>query len=221
MNRSIRLFLAVVLFCFAPVSFAKLLTWHLQDVKFEDGGTASGFFVFDPTSTCPPGKDCRGLVPELDITLVTPSDPGEEPRITRYGMVPVNDKIPLDDQADLPSYSESDGRARFFFSRDLSLGIGSSLSLAFDSRLPVAGGTIPLRIVDSHESLFSDFPTFMIHYRNIVSGSVTTIPEPAAVAFLGVACVLLMARARCIRRDVRPIRLCAETRQAGSGHNDV
>ena len=58
--------LAGALILAASSGHAKLLTWNLQDVRFDDGGTATGFFVFDPTSACSSGN-CSNVVPSADI----------------------------------------------------------------------------------------------------------------------------------------------------------
>jgi len=48
-SRVLRVLFAVV-FGFVNVpSYAVLVTWTLQDVTFDDGGTASGFVSFDPS----------------------------------------------------------------------------------------------------------------------------------------------------------------------------
>src|SRR3954469_25380311 len=49
--------LAAASFWVAACADAKLVTWTLRDVTFNDGGTASGFFTFDPIIV--PSHDLR------------------------------------------------------------------------------------------------------------------------------------------------------------------
>ena len=51
MSKVLRIALtASLLFLAAPQVQATLLTWRLENVNFDDGGTAIGFFRYDPTS---------------------------------------------------------------------------------------------------------------------------------------------------------------------------
>src|SRR4051812_18078620 len=49
MNKMLRFLFATALLLAASTSHAALVTWTLQDVAFDDAGTASGFFTLDPT----------------------------------------------------------------------------------------------------------------------------------------------------------------------------
>ena len=48
-------------------SHAVLVTWTLQDVTFDDGGTASGFVIFDPSVPVIPGLSNTGYLSNFDI----------------------------------------------------------------------------------------------------------------------------------------------------------
>ena len=70
MSKVLRIALTASLFFLAAAQVqAALLTWSLQNVRFDDGGTAVGFFRYDPTSPPCGGFDaCIGVVPDFNIT---------------------------------------------------------------------------------------------------------------------------------------------------------
>ena len=53
MSKVLRIALtASLIFLAATQVQAALLTWRLQDVHFDDGGIAVGFFQYDPATSC-------------------------------------------------------------------------------------------------------------------------------------------------------------------------
>ena len=69
LKKLVSIAVASLLFLAAAQVQAALLTWRLEDVNFDDGGTAIGFFRYDPTTPPCNGFDaCIGVVPDFDIT---------------------------------------------------------------------------------------------------------------------------------------------------------
>lgn len=168
MRRALRIVLAASLFLFAawPVQ-ATPLTWTLQDVRFDDGGLASGFFVFDPeTIEFDQGTQEWTATPPtiFDIETTGPVVGGE----FRY-------------QPPQPAFICESHRCSDF---GIYFGTFLILVLEFDAPLPVAGGTVP---VGGKEMLFEEFG----FVRQISSGSVTTLSEPVSYALLGLGLSLL------------------------------
>ena len=156
---------ASLLFLAAAQAQAALLTWRLEDVNFDNGGTAIGFFRYDPTAApCSRPLDCTGVVPDFDITTT----PG-------FGFP--NEYRPL----------AAGGRAFIVFAGPTGIGIGgdagfggTQLNLLFDESLPPDGGIV--RLASGSNESFRE-PDISAQ-RQIISGSVTTIPEPGRSAFV-------------------------------------
>src|SRR5262245_52964680 len=112
------------------------LTWSLQNVNFDDGGTAIGFFRYDPTAPpCSRSVDCTRVVPDFDIT-------------TTPGFGSPNEYKP----------HAAGGRGSIVFAGPTGIGIGgdagfggTQLNLLFDENLPPDGGSVRLAI-GSHET---------------------------------------------------------------------
>jgi hypothetical protein len=70
MSKVLRVALTASLFLLAAAQAqAAPLTWRLQNVDFDDGGTAIGFFRYDPAAPpCGNPDECIGVVPDFDIT---------------------------------------------------------------------------------------------------------------------------------------------------------
>ena len=188
MHKPLRIVLTASLFLFAAWSAqAKPLTWTLQDVRFDDGGTASGFFVFDPETIEFDQQNQEWIAtPPTIVDIVT------------TGLVVGGEfHYQTPEQAFI---------CEPFRCSNFGIYFGSFLILVFefDTPLPVAGGTVPLGGV---EMLFEEFG----FVREITAGSLTTIPEvstipePAGYALLGpgLACLLALVRRGAARR-VRP-----------------
>ena len=186
MRKALRVALIASLFVFVVWSTqAKLLTWTLQDVRFDDGGAASGFFVFDQETI-----EFDQQNQEWTATPPTIFD------IVTTGLVVGGEFLyQPPEQAFIcePIHCSNFG---IYFGSFL------ILVLEFDTPLPVAGGTVPL---GGKEMLF-DENGFV---RDITSGSVTTIPEvtpipePVSYALLGVGLSLLGLVRRGAARHVR------------------
>ncbi len=172
MGRALYTVLTASVFLLAAWSAqAKLLTWTLQNVAFDDGGSASGFFVFDPETIKfdQQTQQWTATPPTMFNLLTTGSIVGGEHRYE-------------------PPYSGADVCPSFavrFPNFCMVFGDYLLLVLYFDAPLPVAGGTVPIK--EGNEQLFEEGG----FTRLITSGSVTTIPEPTSYAFLGVGVSLL------------------------------
>jgi hypothetical protein len=174
MSRLLRIALAASLFFLAASQVqATLLTWTLQNVNFDDGGTAIGFFRYDPTTPpCTVSFDCIGVIPDFDIT-------------TTPGFAFPNEYKP----------QAAGGRAFIVFASPTGIGIGgdsgaggTQLNLLFDDSLPPDGGTV--RLASGSSETFAE-PDISAR-RQMISGSVTTIPEPASSLFVALGGALLM-----------------------------
>src|SRR5262245_13387525 len=166
MSKVLRIGLTASLFLLAASQTqATLLTWNLQNVNFDDGGTAIGFFEYDPTAPpCNSTRECIGVVPHFDIT-------------TTPGFALPNEYKPI----------AAGGRAFVVFAAPTGIRIGgdsgfggTQLNLLFDESLPPEGGIVP--IASGSNENFAE--PFIFRQRQITSGSVTTVPEPDSWALL-------------------------------------
>lgn len=165
---------------------AEPLTWSLQNVTFDDGGTAIGFFRYDPAALpCNRPEDCVGVVPDFDIT-------------TSPGFAFPNEYRP----------QAAGGRAFIVFAGPTGIGIGgdsgaggTQLNFLFDASLPPDGGSV--RLASGSSETFAEPDVF--GSRQIISGSVTTTPEPGSslLVMLGGALFMLLRR-RTVPTSVRP-----------------
>ena len=168
MRKPLRVALTASLFLVVAWSAqAKPLTWTLQDVRFDDGGTASGFFVFDPETIefDQQNQEWIATPPTIFDIVTTGLVVGGE----------FHHRPP--EQAFI---------CESFHCSNFGIYFGSFLILVFefDTPLPIAAGTVPFR---GEEMLFDEFG----FARGITSGSVTTVPEPVGYALLGVGLNLL------------------------------
>jgi hypothetical protein len=178
MSKVLRIALtASLLFLAAPQVQATLLTWRLENVNFDDGGTAIGFFRYDPTSPPCSFDGCIGVVPDFDIT-------------TTPGFAFPNEYRPR----------SAGGRAFIVFASPTGIGIGgdsgfggTQLNLLFDESLPPEGGSARIATGSNENFVEPILDDGVISgRRQIISGNVTTIPEPGSSAFLALGGVLLM-----------------------------
>ena len=180
MSKVLRIALTASLFFLAATQVqATLMTWRLENVNFDDGGTAVGFFQYDPTTPpCGGSAACMGVVPDFNIT-------------TSPGFAFPNEYTPQDDG----------GRGFIVFAAPTGIVIGGDsgaggtrLIFLFDEVLPPLGGTVQLASgsLEDFVDVLSEIVT--TGQREIISGSVvgTTIPEPGSWALVAVGGALLM-----------------------------
>ena len=149
-----RFLIGTLLFAISAAALAAPVEWTLQDVQFEDGGTAYGSFTFD-----------ADLDQFTNVNIATTSG-------TMFSGLEYDD-------------------CHWFFGCNESaiiVGIESDdnqwFGFALDSPLTNAGGTRQLVIAPCQASCeFVD--TGVV--RNVVSGSVSAVPIPAAVWLFGSA----------------------------------
>jgi hypothetical protein len=74
MRRVLRVLVTLVIALFAfGYAEAELITWTLNDVRFDDGGTASGYFSIDPDHMTVPSDPRLLRVANFDITTTAGS----------------------------------------------------------------------------------------------------------------------------------------------------
>jgi hypothetical protein len=177
---------AALLWTAAPVQ-AALITWTLQDVIFDDGGTATGFVTFDPTIPFLPDLYHRQYLSRFDIKTTAGTQ-----------ITAPFEYTPANTDAYVPYYIS-------FFSAPESSGPRHGLPqhilhLSIRGRFPATGGTVEI-FPDASRDVFNLGDRIIA--RSIVSGSLNgvIVPEPGAFAFLGIALVIFSAsRASGFRR---------------------
>jgi hypothetical protein len=170
---------ALVSLLSSATAHANFVTWHLQNVSFNDGGTASGFFTLN---------SARLIVTDVDITttpgttfrsgITIPTSFHYTPETVGYMTLSSTGSAAysvLDLVVPPPGPSSPSQRGLFLFA-------DSSL-LDQDTR------TTALTILASTEV------DFLNDTRQGISGSLTsTVPEPRVLVFLVVGIVILMRR---------------------------
>lgn len=154
----------------APLAHADALEWILQDVVFDDGGTAFGSFVYDPDTDT------------FSSIAVTTTD-GAVLSGSFYAFTNTEAGI-LDSDSVLLVADPNPGFGTPAFNMNLALPMTN------------AGGTIDVAIAPpplAFEStcLASICDSFFSIDRQVVSGSIRAIPVPAAVWLFGSALSLL------------------------------
>lgn len=180
MSKVLRIALTASLFFLAAAQVqAALLTWSLQNVSFDDGGTAVGFFRYDPTSPPCGGFDaCIGVVPDFNIT-------------TSPGFAFPNEYTPQ--AAGGSGFILSAAPTGIYIGGSSGSG-GTALIFLFDESLPPNGGTVQLASGSNENFVDVLGEGITSGRREIISGSVvgTTIPEPGSCALVAVGGALLM-----------------------------
>ena len=160
MTMTRQLMLALVFVGAIPVAHATVVTWELSNVRFDDLGTASGFFTLD--------DHMPGLLKDFDITTTAGSSnphfhytPATTARRGQQGI----------------GYGILLGQGR---NNQLQLSATSPLRLSNDGGL-VTNGTMSLDTDPSREFLFPDDI-----FRHVVTGgslsvSLTAVPEPSEI----------------------------------------
>lgn len=169
-------FVLLILGLAVPQAKAGAVTWYLKDIVFANGGTASGQFTVDVDTL---------TVSAINVTT-TPDIDGSGVAYAGAGggfIVGALDLVSL--------YSSN------CFTNCNSFG----LFLIFNSQLSNSGGEVSLWTPASYESKFflpADGPAETLYSRSIVSGSLTTAPEPGTFTLLfgALAAGLWFRRAR-------------------------
>ncbi len=185
---------------------AAFLRWELN-AKFDDGGTASGYFMFDPDAL---------------VQVDNPSFPGvriepiEKFQITVDASFPCMycDTFPALTFTPGNTYAQAESHAEYapggrFFVRffgpsfnDPGRRNGLTVTLWFDDAglpfddagLPNAGGTVPISL--GHEEFW-----YTGQSRGL-SGQVTAVPESSATVYLALGLAMLLASGRAREQGV-------------------
>ena len=174
--------LAVAFLAVTHSATAKVIRWELQNVKFVDGGTAHGFFVFDPDSA-PYPYSTIGAQPLVawDITV---QGTGENPCRNLNDCFP-DYRFSRDEggtaslaQGQLIIYSHT------FYDLDPTGRIQLRLTLGFDPPLSDAGGTLSLGGFE--------YWGYTGQYLRAMSGQVVAVPESSQAVFFAVSLIGLV-----------------------------
>jgi hypothetical protein len=173
-----RAVLAVLAAAVIPLQ-AGPVTWWLQDVSFEDGGTASGYFVFDTNALTDwnisvSGGDL-GVFPAFSFVPANTilSGSGTYPGNTGFWIQ--SNVVPLDDP---PGYSRN---------RLVAFHFASALTD------PVAFNALTGTIMDPSRECWNCTPL-----RAVVEGGATAVPEPYSALLLAPALLWLLRRRTCV-----------------------
>jgi hypothetical protein len=154
-----------------PCAISRPITWNLVDVVFQDGGTASGYFVYDPSLS---------LMTTVDI-VTSPwaaepfgetypaSDPEAPMHCCGFGFVP-------------------DSTLTNFLGTPI-LTIGTLYSDPGSGYLTDSGGTFAIQGFEG--SCFDSTCSSAEVLRLIASGSISSVPEPATGALSSIAAALI------------------------------
>lgn len=179
----VRPILFAMVFGFVSVpSHAALVTWTLQDVTFDDGGTASGFVTFDPSVSDISGLSNTRYLSNFDIK-------------TTAGTVFTApfEYTPKNTDASEPYYVH-------FFSAPGSISPRHGLpqrwlDIHALNAFPATGGSVAI-LGDASDETFvgEDFSSSnRVRHRSITGGSLVGMvaPEPSALGFVAIGIALL------------------------------
>jgi hypothetical protein len=186
-KRIVTLLAAASLWAAASVD-AKLVTWTLHDVTFDDGGTASGFFTFDPTT---PSENSQQTQYLTDFLIKTTGGRTMAP----FDFSPANTDASVPWFVNFFSAPESPTPRHGLPQRVLHLFI--------DGAFPIEGGKVAILSEDSTDALFLENGRI---FRTLTGGFLVgaVVPEPTDLAFLGAGLlVLLKRRARSLHGFLR------------------
>jgi hypothetical protein len=184
MRTIIQLGLAAVLLLGAASARSAVVTWHLDGVVFEDGGTASGFFTLDDSAP--------SFLADYAITTTAAAGfPAGDYRLANL-VGPVVDVVRFNAML---ITSPTGFLALTFDSDILEFDPTSTPSISL-----VPGGTIALNTdavpPASYEYLYNTTQAL----RGITGGTIVAVPEPAASALLAAG---LVALGWAVRRRIR------------------
>jgi len=193
MAAHIPLILFFMVFGFVSVpSHAVLVTWTLQDVTFDDGGTASGFVTFDPSMPYIPGLSNSRYLSNFDIKTTagtvftapfeyTPKNTdASEPYYVHFFSAPG----PISPRHGLPQ---------------------RWLDIHVLNVFPATGGSVAILGDFSGETFVGEDISSGngVQHRSITGGSLIGVvaPEPSTLGFVAIGMALLaLVSSRCPRR---------------------
>jgi hypothetical protein len=197
------LFTTAIALLVCAEAHATLVKWTLNDVSFDDGGAASGFFIVDTTTAqlaITPPSDFGSAGGGFDIT-------------TTFGSIlDSGEYVPLfigsgTQEFGVDSHSFRDSFGNVDFTAEMRLNIDTDLLHTTHGTFQVLPGPTgqcgPFDSRCSEESLSAIFlPTCDVSsgsgctvFRTVVAGGTVTatiVPEPSIFAFLGLAAGLLV-----------------------------
>jgi hypothetical protein len=159
-----RYFTAIAVLVFGVSAQAAPVTWTLEGVAFDDGGTASGSFIYDADFD---------VYSSVNMTTTAGDDLAGDTYLYPNGVF-VNQLSLIATSQDVPDLTDVPALALFF-----SVGLTN------------AGGSVSLTSATSRESLCGDVDCNVglgePFSRNVIAGTVSAIPVPAAVWLFGSA----------------------------------
>jgi hypothetical protein len=163
-----------VLFCVPSIASADGITWDLSGVTFDDGGTASGSFVYDAAANT-----------YSSINIITTSG------TTLAGAT----------YTSLSLLASSSDTGFLFGASSGDLTSTSVLFFLFDASLTNSGGIVQVSLLppnDSIEAFCTNSDCSAFSSRSVTGGELVgtvVTPEPAAILLLGMGLIILLISA--------------------------
>ncbi|SRR5260370_14498746 len=168
----------LVLLCVPSVASADGITWTLSGVTFDDGGTASGSFVYDAVTN---------TVSSIDVVTTSGTTFGGS---TYLGLDPGFSPPMTVDIVLVPDPSLSDFTGTMYLDLEFSTALTNSGGIHFLADFGSEG-----LCADAGCTIAADSPFRMITGGAVVSPVVAT-PEPSGFLLLGVGLVCLLGAAK-------------------------
>jgi hypothetical protein len=185
-----RLLIATLLFLGCSSLWASPVRWDLQDVVFDDGAIATGYFIYDGEGPQPQFLEANitvtgGTSDLSDFGTVIEQSPFNYTSFATLDFIQ-GKRLILESNSFGP-----DSQCQLTVtgcSRSLQLDFAQTPELA-GGALPDGGGSFPLALYYSTESFYitghnEDYPAVT---RTLISGYVTSVPVPAAAWLFGSA----------------------------------